>query len=193
MFIYQLTYGCIRVNQEEQKYFILDTTAFIMGYDPSVVHAHQVTTPAVEAEVLSNEVIRLRLQLARETNKLEFRTASPQFMQQISEIIQQTGDVGRLSAVDIELLAIALELQVQGHKVVVVSDDYSIQNVANKLQLAYASLSTFGIRSQFQWITYCPGCYRKYPAKDTTPCCKYCGTELKKKPQKSADASGRTL
>lgn len=164
-----------------------------MGYDPSVVQAHQVTTPAVEAEVLSNEVIRLRLQLARETNKLEFRTASPQFKQHISETIQYTGDAGRLSDVDTELLAVALELQAQGHIVFVVSDDYSIQNVANKLQLAYTSLSTFGIRHQFRWISYCPGCYRKYPAKDTVSHCEYCGTELKKKPLKRADASRRIL
>ena len=181
------------MNQAEQKYFILDSSAFIMGYDPSVVQAYQVTTPAVEAEVLSNEVIRLRLQFARETNKLELRTASPQFNQYISETIQHTGDAGRLSDVDIELLAVALELQAQGHKVVIVSDDYSIQNVANKLGLAYTSLSTFGIRYQFQWITYCPGCYRKYPAKDTVSYCVYCGTELKKKPLKRADASRRVL
>lgn len=158
-----------------------------MGYDPSVVHAHQVTTPAVEAELVSNAVIRLRLQLARETRKLEFRTASLRFMQQVSETIQHTGDVGRLSDVDIELLAVALELQEQGHAVVIVSDDYSIQNVARILQIAYTSLSTFGIRYQFQWINYCPGCYRKYPAKDTMLDCEYCGTRLKKKPLKKAD------
>lgn len=163
-----------------------------MGYDPSVVHAHQVTTPAVEAEI-SNAVIRVRLQLARETNKLEYRTASPLFMQQISETIQNTGDAGRLSDVDIELLAVALELQAQGHVVVVVSDDYSIQNVANKLQLAYRSLSTFGIRYQFQWINYCPGCYRKYPLKNTRSYCEYCGTKLKKKPLKRADTLRRGL
>lgn len=181
------------MNQAEQKYFVLDTSAFIMGYDPSVVHARQVTTPAVEAELLSNAVIRLRLQLARETNKLEFRTASPQFMQQIIEAIQQTGDAGRLSDVDIELLAVALELQEQGYSVIVVSDDYSIQNVANQLRITYTSLSTLGIRYQFQWINYCPGCYRKYPASTTTPHCDYCGTRLKKKPLKKEGASSKAL
>jgi UPF0271 protein len=175
------------VNQTEQKYFILDTTAFIMGYDPSIIHAHQVTTPAVEAELISNAVIRLRLQLARETQKLELRTASRRFIQQVSETIQQTGDAGRLSDVDIELLAVALELHEQGQAVVIVSDDYSIQNVACQLQIEFTSLSTFGIRSQFQWINYCPGCYRKYPTKDTMVDCEYCGTRLKKKPQKKAD------
>jgi UPF0271 protein len=121
-------------------------------------------------------------------SKLEFRTASPQFKQQIHEVIQQTGDAGRLSDVDIELLAIALEFHDQGHSVVVVSDDYSIQNVANQLQIAYASLSTFGIRYQFQWINYCPGCYRKYPANVTITRCDFCGTGLKKKPLKKGDA-----
>jgi UPF0271 protein len=155
-----------------------------MGYDPSLIHERQVTTPAVETELSANSVIRLRIQLARDTSKLEFRTAAPQFTQQIQEIIQQTGDAGRLSVVDIELLAIALELHDEGNSVVVISDDYSIQNVANQLQIAYRSLSTFGIRYQFQWINYCPGCYRKYPATVTITRCDVCGTELKKKPLK---------
>lgn len=181
------------MNQTEQKVYILDATAFIMGYDPAIVHERQITTPAVEDELLSSEVIRLRLQLARETNKLEFRTASPQATQQISEAIQHTGDSGRLSNVDIELLAIALELQEQGQTVIVVSDDYSIQNVANKLHIAYSSLSTFGIRYQFQWIIYCPGCYRKYPGEATMTYCEYCGSRLKKKPLKKAGTARRAL
>lgn len=159
-----------------------------MGYDPSLIHERQVTTPAVEAELSSNNVIRLRLQLARDTSKLEFRTASSQFKQQIHDITQQTGDAGRLSDVDIDLLAIALELHDQGHLVVVVSDDYSIQNVANQLQITYVSLSTFGIRYQFQWVNYCPGCYRKYPANSTLTHCNVCGTGLKKKPLKKEKA-----
>lgn len=155
-----------------------------MGYDPTLIQERQVTTPLVDIEITTNEIIRLRLQLARDRSQLEYRQTSPRFKQQIQKVSQQTGDAGRLSDVDVELLSIALELHNQGHSVVIISDDYSIQNVATQLQIDYVSLSTLGIRYQFQWVNYCPGCYRRYPANTSLTHCDICGTELKKKPKK---------
>jgi len=80
------------------------------------------------------------------------------------------------------VLALALELKSYGENPLIVTDDYSIQNVANQLGLEFAPLMTFGIRYRLDWTIYCPACHREYPADYKPKTCKACGTELKRKP-----------
>jgi len=79
---------------------------------------------------------------------------------------------------------LALELKDSGLTPLIVTDDYSIQNVANKIGVEFSSLMTFGIKFRFKWILYCPACYRKYPSDYKSKVCEVCGTELKRKPKK---------
>jgi UPF0271 protein len=83
---------------------------------------------------------------------------------------------------DKQVLALALELKDIGYQPQIVTDDYSIQNVANQLSIQFAPLMTFGIRYRFLWALYCPACHRKYPADYRSKRCEICGTELKRKP-----------
>ena len=97
------------------------------------------------------------------------------------------GDLRFLSEADIQVLALALELKDKDCNPHIVTDDYSIQNVANKLGIQFAPLITFGIRYRFSWTLYCPACFRKYAADHRSKRCEVCGTELKRKP------TGKTL
>ena len=89
-----------------------------------------------------------------------------------------------LSEADMQVLALALELKSRGSTPLIVTDDYSIQNVANKIDVDFTALLTFGIKFRFKWILYCPACYRKYPQDYKFKVCEVCGTELKRKPKK---------
>jgi rRNA maturation endonuclease Nob1 len=61
------------------------------------------------------------------------------------------------------------------------------------LGLSFVSLVTFGIRRQLNWIRYCPACHRIYPANYKSKTCQVCGTELKRKPQRTTrDAPKKT-
>ncbi|MDH5754641.1 MAG: ribonuclease VapC, partial [Candidatus Bathyarchaeota archaeon] len=81
-----------------------------------------------------------------------------------------------------QVLALALELKTHGYSPLIATDDYSIQNVANQMDIEFASLATFGIRFRLQWIRYCPACHKRYPADYKSRRCEVCGTELKRKP-----------
>jgi UPF0271 protein len=85
-----------------------------------------------------------------------------------------------------QILALALELKAAGYNPQVVTDDYSIQNVATQMGIEFASLATFGIRRLLEWIRYCPACHREYPANYSSTKCTACGTDLKRKPRKTA-------
>lgn len=168
------------------KVLVLDSSAFIMGYNPLSIREKQVTTPAIRGELQIENVIWLRFTMACETGKLELLSPSPNAMKVVKERAKSTGDLRRLSEVDMEVLAVAEELRQSGFSPVLVSDDYSIQNVADLLQLEYTSLSTLGIRHRFQWVQYCPACHRKYPSSSSIKTCIVCGTLLKRKPLKKA-------
>jgi rRNA maturation endonuclease Nob1 len=48
------------------------------------------------------------------------------------------------------------------------------------------ALATFGIRRLLEWVRYCPACHREYAADYGATSCTVCGTELKRKPRKTA-------
>ncbi len=168
------------------KVLVLDSSAFVMGYDPLLIKEKQVTTPSIGNELRIKNVIWLRFKMACDSGKLEMLSPSPHALKIVEELAKKTGDFGRLSLVDREVLAVAEELKQKGFSPIIVSDDYSIQNVADQLKLEYASLSTFGIRKRFQWIPYCPGCHRRYPTSSSMKQCSVCGTPLKRRPRKKA-------
>ena len=126
----------------------------------------------------------MRFNAAIENRKLTVRSPKNSVFQEIQEASRKVGDVRYLSEADLQVLALALELKGRGLSPLIVTDDYSIQNVANKIDVKFTSLMTFGIKFRFKWILYCPACFRKYPSDYKFKICEVCGTELKRKPKK---------
>ena len=123
-----------------------------------------------------------RFNTAVENRRLRVRNPRNPFLQEVHEASRTVGDVRYLSEADIEVLALALELKKAGFNPYIVTDDYSIQNVANQIGVNFTSLITYGIKFRFNWILYCPACYRKYPSNYRLTSCEVCGTKLKRKP-----------
>jgi UPF0271 protein len=93
--------------------------------------------------------------------------------------------------VDALLLSLGLQLKSEGLKPVIVTDDYSIQNVSDRLGIGFRALTTHGIKRQFEWTIYCPGCRRTFPAPQPDGVCPVCGTELKRRPGRKRSLSER--
>lgn len=162
----------------------MDTSAFIAGFDPLSITDKIFTVPAVGHELASNSLIYTRFRTAVDSRKLQMRAPSNASIHQVKESSKAVGDVLFLSEVDTQVLALALELKSFGEDPLIVTDDYSIQNVANQLSLEFAPLMTFGIRYRLNWTIYCPACRREYPPDYKPKTCQACGTELKRKPLK---------
>jgi UPF0271 protein len=160
----------------------LDTSAFIAGFDPLSVSDRQYTVPAVRRELAPNSMPMMRFKAAVENRRLIVTSPKPSFLQKVKEASNEVGDVLYLSKADFDVLALALELKSQGYHPLIVTDDYSMQNVADQIGVGFTSLMTYGIRFRFNWILYCPACYKKYPSDYKLKRCEVCGTELKRKP-----------
>jgi len=140
------------------------------------------STPSVKRELASNSLQLTRFKTATDSGKLRLQTPRHIFLDRINESAKTVGDVLFLSEVDLDVLALALELKSLGYSPLIVTDDYSIQNVANQVGVEFASLMTFGICFRQHWIMYCPACFRKYPPDYKNETCQVCGTRLKRKP-----------
>ncbi len=173
------------VDNQVRKVVVLDTSAFLAGFDPFSLGVEQVTVPKVEEEIKRNSMIKTRLETAVESSKIKIKAPTVQFSDMAKVEAAKIGDAHKLSKADLQLLALALELKSKGYNPQIVTDDYSIQNVAAKLGVEFVALATFGIKRQLQWIRYCPACYRKYPADGKGKECQVCGTALKRKIQRS--------
>ncbi len=126
----------------------------------------------------------MRFRATVESGKLRLKAPKAHFLRKVKEASKKVGDVLFLSEVDMQVLALALEQKTMGYDVLIVTDDYSIQNVANQVGVGFVSLATFGIRFRLDWILYCPACHRKYPSDYRLRICEVCGIELKRKPLK---------
>ncbi len=170
----------------KNKTLVLDTSAFIGGFDPLSFPDKQYTVDEVKTELNSGSMTWVRFHTAIESGKTIILQPQEQFFQQVLEASKDLGDMRYLSKADMQVLALALELKSEGKTPVVVTDDYSMQNVANKIEIEFTALMTFGIKKRFKWILYCPACYRKYPSDYEFESCEVCGTELKRKPKKKS-------
>ena len=168
----------------KRRVIVLDTSAFIAGFDPLAVPEKQYTVPEVKKELIAGSMPWMRFNAAIENRKLMIRNPKSSVLQEILEASRKVGDMRYLSEADLQVLALALELKGRGLSPLIITDDYSIQNVANKIDVEFTSLMTFGIKFRFKWILYCPACFRKYPSDYKFKICEVCGTALKRKPKK---------
>jgi UPF0271 protein len=163
------------------KVLVLDTSALVMGLNPSALDLPTYSVPAVMEELIPQTLPHTRFGTSRDSGHLTVRQPTPSSTRIVQETSSRIGDVGVLSEADIEILALALDLKKNGLLPAIVSDDYAVQNVSETLGIGHASLATFGITRKFDWTYYCPACFRRYPIEEAGQTCRVCGTRLKRK------------
>ena len=170
-------------NNNRERTLVLDTSALIAGLLQSGIDLKMYTTPSVIDEARGrgySSFLRKEAQSARDLAVME---ATPDIVTSVKTKIRQLGESARLSDTDISVISLALFLKKGGNPdVTIMSDDYSLQNVASSMGVVTKSSNTQGIAQRFEWSYYCPACFKSYgkPPKDML--CSLCGTKLKRKP-----------
>jgi endoribonuclease Nob1 len=167
-----------------KRVILLDTSAFVAGFDSFSLEDEQFTVPKVEEEIRRNSMVKMRLEVAIESGKLKVKTPTKESTAKAEVSANEVGDSSKLSETDKQLLSLALEFKDQGLAPKIVTDDYSIQNVAKQMGIEFLSLATLGIKRLLEWVRYCPACYKEYAADAKFKECLVCGTELKRKPKR---------
>ena len=98
-------------------------------------------------------------------------------LDEATEAASKTGDLARLSPVDLEILALAI---LTGEKLF--TDDYSLQNVCRSLGHQFEAVSNKKSTQQWSWQLKCIGCKAtKKVDSQTEQECEICGSPMKVK------------
>ncbi|MFW9985268.1 MAG: NOB1 family endonuclease [Candidatus Odinarchaeota archaeon] len=162
------------------RIFIIDTSALFNRIHYAAENIRLATTPLLEKEMYQKG-LKDTLELLLATDKLQIIEPTAVSLEKIREVALQLGDLSNLSNPDQQLLALALDLSRQDFDVVIITDDYSIQNVAQRLSIGYKPASLPGIREIIKWETYCGACGHKDPKLIPGEPCPICGTPIKRR------------
>ena len=93
-------------------------------------------------------------------------------LKKVEDEAKKSGDLGRLSPVDMTVIALGLDLQGT-----VYSDDFSIQTVCARMGIDYKAIGTKGIKKVERWNYQCIGCKKWY--KEKMDECPICGSPMR--------------
>ncbi len=149
--------------------YVLDTSLLLGGKEPPR-DGIWYTTPEADAEVSPGGRDARRYD---DWKSLGLRIQRPTSAagKDVERAAKAAGNWHRLSEADISLLALTVDL---GKAAVLVSDDYTVLDVASRLGLHATTVNQQGIRDTQDWSPRCTGCGRWYdeaPKKDECPTC----------------------
>lgn len=143
-----------------------------------------VTTPSVIRE-LRSQAARTRVSAYLASKKLRVMKPSKDIMLEVLSEAKAIGEIG-LSETDIELAALALQLKKRDP--IVLTDDYSLQNLLSRISIKFKKVGLRGIKSTTEYIFICNNCNRVY--KKYTPICYICGIPLSRRISRKRNISG---
>ena len=147
---------------------ILDTSAFIHEYDTDEDVA---TVPDVSEELDGESAYRFD---ALEGAGMHIHVPEIGVVERIERAARESGDFDELSTTDIRLVATAFELDAT-----LVTDDYAMQNVAERLDIHVEFIAREGITEEREWRFQCAGCGREFEERKER--CPVCGSGLSRK------------
>ncbi|MCH1540681.1 MAG: hypothetical protein L7S56_04505 [Candidatus Poseidonia sp.] len=128
--------------------------------------------------------------LLLEAANLDWRDAPPSWLDRAKQVASTSGDLPRLSDVDLDVLALAV-----GLSAVLVTDDYKLQNTFKAHGGVVESVNTKGASQVWHWELRCLGCRATFPVpkdaqrskKGAVGECERCGspTEMKRSKRRS--------
>ena len=148
--------------------YVLDSSAFINEYHTTEQTA---TIPLVREELEDESAYRYD---AMEGSGMHVHIPTDETIDTVKRAARELGDLEELSRTDVRLIATTFELDGT-----LVTDDYAMQNVAEKLNVAVEVIAHEGISEQRRWTFQCQGCGREFDERLDR--CEICGSELTRK------------
>jgi UPF0271 protein len=152
---------------EKGERLVLDTSA-LFSMEDLPPGSEAFVTPSVVSELEKYKDRRLE----RWGDLLRTSEPTSAAIKKVKEAAQRTGDAGRISSTDLDVLALALDMEA-----VLLTDDYSIQNLAAYLGIVYRPVGMKGIKRVLKWKYKCIGCGRVFDEKIKE--CPICGSSLR--------------
>jgi|YelNatPaOPRAMG01_1025707.scaffolds.fasta_scaffold12645_2 UPF0271 protein len=154
--------------------FILDTSAILSGILAKQLEGNVWITEEVLSEIKQFE-LNMLVNTYIETGILNIGHPSISSIHKVINVAIKLGEISVLSKADISILALGIDLSLQGENVIILTNDYSIQNVALELGIKYKPIGKQKISRKITWLYYCQDC--GYSARVITNSCPKCGSK----------------
>jgi len=151
---------------------VLDATSFYAGI-PFSSQEQSFTTPLVFEEIKHIKKSHDAVQTLIDLDRLKIIEPEQKNTNFVLEKAKQTGDLPDLSKEDVSVLALCVQLNGE-----LVTDDYTVSNVAKHLNLKVIPIMTKGISKVLDSVYFCPACNKVFEKMSDCP---ICGSKLKKK------------
>lgn len=170
-----------RREDNPRRVLVLDATAFYAG-TPFTGTSTSYVPPSVLKESQPKERVGF-IEVLIDAERLVVKEPSNQSLAKVKQVAASSGDLGQTSLADLSVLALAIDLTEVGFEVLVVTDDYAVQNLARIMGISYRNVMGRGIDRVIWWLYYCSGCGRIFENK--VDVCDACGGRVKRKPRSS--------
>ena len=164
---------------DRRKSLVLDSTAFYAGIPFTGIDVYHTTSKVIK-EVSHGQVRNAAIQSLLDVGRLIVLDPVETFAQHVKETARRSGDLRRVSDTDLSVVALALQLKEMDDGATIISDDYSVENLASLFKINHAAVMTRGITRAVHWLVYCSGCGKAFGDR-TLGVCDVCGTRLKRK------------
>ena len=158
---------------------VLDATSFYAGI-PFSSQETSFTTPLIFEEIKHIKKEQAAISALVESKRLQIIEPEQKFSEIVIQKAKETGDFQNLSEEDISVIALCL--QIRGE---LLTDDFSISNVAKHLTLTVLPVMTKGV-VKTNWIYFCSGCEKSFSKISVCP---ICGNKLRRKSTKIKSSS----
>ncbi|MBI2077355.1 MAG: hypothetical protein HYT80_03145 [Euryarchaeota archaeon] len=161
-----------------ESLFFLDTAAILEAVNLEAARCR--TAPEVVAEVRPGGATGRRLEQMLAAGLLVV-AATPEGRMKVQAAAKKAGSLARLSEADVSILALSVDLAGSGE---LLSDDYTVLDVAKRLGIAARPVTKEGIGKTKDWAARCRGCGRRYGAGAAGTVCRVCGAEVRLVPRR---------
>ncbi|MBO3757792.1 MAG: hypothetical protein JTT14_01620, partial [Candidatus Brockarchaeota archaeon] len=131
---------------------IYDTSAIIRSILNFKSIGCAYTTYSVLRELKKRRANYTKVVALIEANILEVLSPSKKLIEKVKEKAIQLGEAGKISSTDLEIIALAMSFRNKEEDILVITNDFAIQNILSHLNIKYKSIGQREIREPREYI-----------------------------------------
>ncbi len=162
-------------ESENKVICIVDTSLLLFGTLIPRKEIEYITSPKVVEEIYKTDLKREIVEGYIANNRLRVEKPDDKFLEKAENVAREIGELSKLSQADVDILALAIKYSGR-HRVIVFTDDYSIQNILENLGIEYRPIRRKIKERVSRWRFRCKKCGEKY--QNDIQICPICGGEV---------------
>lgn len=166
------------MEEKSKKCVVVDANALLMNNALQYLKNYCCFTVPEVIDEIKTIKHRVCIEVLLDLKVLSIISPNREHLERVLEAARRSGDISSLSKTDLKILALAFQLQEQGCDPLLMTDDYTVQNLASHLKIRWRNVRVDAIKKRIRWCYRCTACdevYNEYLEE-----CRVCGHKVKR-------------